>query len=291
MGKASRRKAENKAAGTKQQKVKPVPYVGRPFADLPDEAQWVAMREIVPAATAPLTVEVDGASHDITLATVLPMAWPAMKRDNGDVFVAIQSLTGSGDASRDLGEVVRAALALPDGMPLEYPPKATADSPRMQDLVRSDALGVTVQEGFDFWLDEAELDEEGRASMDRANESVSPTVRMKDVPSAYWCRIGQRTYVRWILEADENRATDALARLHAAGESGLGDGRLLGAFRAYGLLVPVWEVDASTEAAEHDSAMGELAQRFERALAVDTPLTPEERRARNGVVSRQITLR
>ena len=86
------------------------------------DAFYTGLGEALRAASArsPLavTVEVDGASHDITLATVLPMAWPAMKRDNGDVFVAIQSLTGSGDASRDLGEVVRAALALPDGQAL-----------------------------------------------------------------------------------------------------------------------------------------------------------------------------
>lgn len=291
MGKASRRKAQNKAAGIKPAKVQPAPYVARPFEGLPNQAQWVAMREIVPAASAPVTVEVDGTSHDITLATVLPMGWPAMKRDTGEIFVALQSLTGSGDASRDLAEVVRAAIELEAGMPLEDAPRTTADSPRMQDLVKSDDLQVTVHDGFDFWVEGQDLDEAGRASMDRANESVSPTVRMKDVPSAYWCQIGQRTYVRWILEVDEDKATDALARLHAAGESGLGEGRLLGAFRAYGLLVPVWEVDASVEASAHDAEMKALAARFDKAVKNDAALTPQERRARNGVVSRQITLR
>ena len=291
MGKASRRKAQNKAAGIKPAKVQPAPYVARPFQGLPNQAQWVAMREIVPAASAPVTVEVDGTSHDITLATVLPMGWPAMKRDTGEIFVALQSLTGSGDASRDLAEVVRAAIELEAGMPLEDAPRTTADSPRMQDFVKSDDLEVTVHDGFDFWVEGQDLDEAGRASMDRANESVSPTVRMKDVASAYWCQIGQRTYVRWILEVDEDKATDALARLHAAGESGLGEGRLLGAFRAYGLLVPVWEVDASVEASAHDAAMKALAARFDKAVKNDAALTPQERRARNGVVSRQITLR
>lgn len=291
MGKASRRKAQNKAAGTKPVKVAPAPYVARPFEGLPDEAQWVAVREIVPAATAPLTVEVDGDKHDITIASVLPMGWPAMKRDTGEIYVALQSLTGSGDASRDLAEVTRAAIALEAGMPLEQAPKTTADSPRMQDFVVSKSFDVTLHDGFDFWVEGQDLDEAGRASMDRANEAVSPTERMADVPTAYWCRIGRRTYVRWILDADENTATDALARLHAAGESGLGDGRLLGAFRAYGLLVPVWEVDASTNASDHAEAMKALAERFGAALTNDAELTADERRARNGVVSRQITLR
>ena len=56
MGKASRRKAQNKAAGIKPAKVQPAPYVARPFEGLPNQAQWVAMREIVPAGTAELTM-------------------------------------------------------------------------------------------------------------------------------------------------------------------------------------------------------------------------------------------
>ncbi|MBD2759605.1 topoisomerase II [Yimella sp. cx-573] len=285
MGKAARRKAD------KPPKIKPAPYVGRPFQGLPDEAQWVALREIVPSATSPVTVEVDGTSHDLTFATVLPMSWPAMKRDNGDIYIGVQSVVASGDVSRDLAEIVRAAVQLDDGQPLEQAPKATAESPRLQDLVTSTSLDLTVHDGFDFWVEGQHLDEGGKASMERANEAVAPTVRMADVPSAYWVRIGERTYVRWILDVDENKATDALARLHAAGESTLGDGRLLGAFRAYGLLVPVWEVPADTEAGDHDAAMKQLADRFTAAYENDEPLTTEERRARNGVVSRQITLR
>ena len=34
----------------------PAPYVARTFAGLPGECDWVALREIVPAATAPLTL-------------------------------------------------------------------------------------------------------------------------------------------------------------------------------------------------------------------------------------------
>jgi len=55
--------------------------------------------------------------------------------------------------------------------------------------------------------------------------------------------------------------------------------------------VPVWEVDADQPADAHTGAMGELAARFEAALAETAPLTAEERGARNGVVSRQVTLR
>ncbi len=294
MGKAARRKAERKAGQTgesKPKKVAPAPYVGRPFDGLPDETQWVALRELISAATAPVTVQLDGESHDITLASVLPMAWPALKRDDGQVLVALQSGVGSGDASRDIAETIRAAVALEPGMPLESAPKATADSPRLQDIVTSSALDVTIHEGFDFWVEGQELDAAGQESMARANEAVAPTYALTSADAAFWTQIGERTYVRWALDGDEDAATDAIARLHAAGESGLGEGRFLGAFRAYGLLVPVWEVAADAEPHDHEAALGELRARFEKALASDEPLTADERRARAGVVGRQITLR
>src|SRR3954462_13026631 len=57
--------------------------VERPFAGLAGEADWVAMREIVPAATARLTPVGEWAGRDVTLATMLPLAWPALVRTDG----------------------------------------------------------------------------------------------------------------------------------------------------------------------------------------------------------------
>ncbi len=58
----------------------PVALVHRPFAGLANEADWVALREIVPAATAPLQVRPEfapeGAALTAMAATVLPLAWP-----------------------------------------------------------------------------------------------------------------------------------------------------------------------------------------------------------------------
>ncbi len=51
--------------------------VHRPFEGLPGECDWVALRELVPAATVELTLK-DGLPEgvpSVTLATVLPMAW------------------------------------------------------------------------------------------------------------------------------------------------------------------------------------------------------------------------
>ena len=99
-------------------------------------------------------------------------------------------------------------------------------------------------EGFDFWLaEDAEQTDDVRESMERANASVIPTERLASVESAYWCRIGDRSHLRWVLPHDEEPLLDAIARLHARGGSNLGEGtRYIGAFRAHGLLVPVWDL-------------------------------------------------
>ncbi len=270
----------------------PPPYARRPFEGLPGETEWVAMREIVPAATARVSYQIDGLKGEATIATVLPLAWPAMHRDNGDLFVALQAGGTSGDVSRDIAVALVAAASTEPGQPLERTPAATASSPRLQDLLDTDTpLKADVHDGFDFWVGEAELDANSAESLSRANEAAAPTVRLDHGGSAFWCQIGDRCYVRWVLPQDDDAATNALARLSAAGRGGLGDGRLLGAFRACGLLVPVWEVDAQAEAAAWNDPMADLVSRFDDAFAEDTPLTAQERSARNGFVSRQITLR
>ena len=296
MGKASRRRkgADHGSATTRAQ---PAPFVGRPFEGLPDETEWVALREILPAATASVSFAEgkapQGAVAEATVATVLPLAWPGLHRADGTVFFATQSGSVSGDASRDLATGLLAAASAEAGTPVTATAAATAETPRLQDLLDlSFPLAVTVHDGFDFWVGDSELDDEGRASLERANESVIPTTKMGAAPSAYWCRIGERTHIRLVLPDDEDLATDALARLHAAGDSGLGDGtRLLGAFRACGLLVPVWDLDPELAAADYEEPLVAFMERYAAALASREPLTPEERRARSGLLSRQVTLR
>jgi hypothetical protein len=303
MGKASRRRTASReqqgsARAVKDPGAQPAPFVARPFAGLPGETDWVALREVVPAATA--TVQLapgavpDGAPQAATVATVLPLAWSGLRRVDGEVLVGLQSGTTTGDASRDLAQVLLATVAAEPGTPVPATPLATEGTPRLQDVLDLDApFEVTVHEGFDFWVTDAEeLDAEGKDSLERANASAIPTSKLHAADSAYWCRIGARTHLRWVLPHDEDAATDALARLHARGASAIGAStRLLGAFRACGLLVPVWELDATLEAPAYEEAVAELAARFADAFAVEGPLTPEERRARAGLLSRQITLR
>ena len=165
------------------------------------------------------------------MATVLPLAWSGLRRVDGEVMVGLQSGTTTGDASRDLAQVLLATAAAEPGTPVPSTPLATAGTPRLQDVLDLDApFEVTVHEGFDFWVTDAEeLDAEGKDSLERANASAIPTSKLHAADSAYWCRIGERTHLRWVLPHDEDAATDALARLHARGASAIGDStRLLG---------------------------------------------------------------
>ena len=296
MGKASRRSRRSDPGTSGRSRPTPVPFERRPFAGLPGETDWVALREILPAATATVTVRTehvpDGAPTEVTVATVLPMAWPGLHRSDGAVLIGTQSGNASGDASRDLAAQALAALAADAGQPVFTTPPVTGDSPRLQDLLAPEPFVVTVHEGFDFWVEGQELEDDAAASLERANETVVPTTPMEALPSAYWVRIGERTHIRLVLPDDEDAATDALARLHASGEDGLGgDTRLLGAFRACGLLVPVWDLDPAREAADYEGELTSWGERYGEALGTATPLTAEERRARSGLLSRQVTLR
>lgn len=299
MGKASRKKRQSDGGSAPAR----APYVARPFEGLADEPDWVAMREILPAAQAKVTVtvpegtEVEGrpvpaGQHEVTLVSVLPAAMPAVHRDTGEVLVALQSRTSSGDASRDIAQALLVALAAEPGTSVNSVRPATADTPRLQDLlVEGQRLEVSVEQDFGFWLG-PDATEEQKAALEQMNDTAVPMQRVEGAPSAYWCLMTGRAYIRWILGEDEDTATRAMARLQAAGTHTLGEGtELLGAFRANGLLVPVIEVDPSAEAASHAEALAALQQRYEEALASDAPLTVEERRARDGLVSRQVTLR
>jgi hypothetical protein len=122
---------------------------------------------------------------------------------------------------------------------------------------------------------------------------VLPTERLEGLGAAYWVRPGsERAHLRWVRPEDEEPLLDALARLRAAEELTLGEGtRYAGAFRAHGLVVPVWDLPAETPAADWAGPATEFRTRLERALAETAPLTADERRARAGLLSRQVTLR
>lgn len=298
MGKASRRRQarqEARDSAPKRQRTPQVPFVGRPFEGLAGETEWVAIREILPAATGTITLTGGGVPEGLseaTVATVLPLAWAGLHRETGEVLIGTQSGGASGDASRDLVSQLLATATVQPGMPVQSVPQPTIDTPRLQDVVdQSTPFRAEVHEGFEFWVGDAELEGEAQESLERANASAIPTVRLGE-DSGFWCRIGERTYVRIVLPEDEDVATNALARLHAAGDDALGDGtRLLGAFRACGLLIPVIELDPEVEPAEYEQPLLAWRERYAAALATEDSLTPDERRAKSGLLSRQVTLR
>jgi hypothetical protein len=268
-------------------------FVTRPFAGLAGECDWVALREIVPSATAVLRLRDPAHSaRQVTLATVLPLAWPAMVRTDGAIYLGLQSPARSGDPSRDLAAALVEALEAPPGTSVTSA-DAPGVGPRLQDLIDGAPLDVVVHAGFDFWgQDLPDDDGELAASLERASAALVPTAKLTSVDAAYWCRIGARTHLRWVLPDAEEPLLDALARLHAARELGLGEGsRYVGAFRADGLVVPVWDLAPDAEAPDVEAPAAALRARLDEALRLDEPLSAAQRRARAGLLSRQVTLR
>lgn len=271
-------------------------FVARPFEGLADECEWIALRELVPAASAPLRLNAEYAGQfgerQITLATVLPLALPAISRTDGSVLVGLQRQVRSGDPSRDLAAALLSALRTPPGDTVAVP-ALPGEGPRLQDVLDNAPLAITLHDGFEFWLaGDADDDREVRASLERANASILPTVRLAAVPAAYWCRVPDRAHVRWVLPTDEDRALDALARLGAAGGLTLGEGtRLAGMFRACGRIVPVWDLPREPDAATWETALADFAKRYADTESSGDALTPAQRRTRQGLLSRQVTLR
>ena len=67
--------------------------------------------------------------------------------------------------------------------------------------------------------------------------------------------------------------------------------RLVGMFRAHGVLVPVWDLEPGTGAEALEDPVADYAERLAEALADETPLTSAQRSARDGLTSRQVTIR
>jgi Family of unknown function (DUF5926)/SEC-C motif len=269
--------------------------VQRPFAGLASEGDWVALRDIVPAATAQLRLAGEHAGRQATLSTVLPLAASAMVRLDGAVFVGLQATAGSGDASRDVAAALLEALAAGPGT-IVHAGSLPGPGPRLEDVIDPAVpLEVTVRDGFEYWIEGVvgeDRDPEVAASLERANAGVVPTVRLVGVEAAYWAGMPERSTLRWVLPHEEEPLLDALARLHVLGGLTLGEGtRFIGTFRAHGLLVPVWDLPVGARADDIEDPAAEFRARLDSALAASAPLTIAERHARAGLLTRQLTLR
>ena len=271
----------------------------RPFEGLAAECDLVAMREFLPSATAPLPLRTPS-EVPVTLATVLPGACAALVRPNGEIMLGMQVQTRSGDLSADLGRALAWARQAEPSSSLPVVGPGLADGVvRLQDELDLDAaLDLTLHSDFAWWIypneDGSPPSAEVTATLERANSVIMPTepVVADGVRAAYWVDTGSKAHLRWVRPEPEDALLAALARLQARGELGLSaDARFAGSFRAHGLLVPVWDLDRELHVKEWSEPVAAFAVALERALADESPLTDAERRARDALAGKQVTLR
>ncbi len=267
--------------------------MGRPFEGLPGECDLVALRELVPSATASLSIK-GYESVPVTLGTLLPGAAPAMSRDSGEVWVGLQVQHNYGDVSRDVAATLVQALeqraAGESG--IFGLTSAPGDGPRLQDLVLNADLDITVHEGFDWWLADVEDKGDFEHALEHANESVLPTQRLTSVDAAYWTSVGSKEHLRWVMPEPEDALLTALARLHVSGGDVIvPDARFVGMFRAHGLLAPVWDLPVGTGAEALEEPAVAFRSALDEALADTSEIIPEVRSARAGLANRQVTIR
>lgn len=303
MGKKSKRNSGPKPGSARAEKLAQrrareaaATAVVRPFAGFAAECDLVALREFVPSALAELPVA--ESARPVTAATVLPGAVAALVREEAGTpiaYVGLQVHVESPDPAADLATAIAWAQTAEPGTSLTAA-EPGPDGPRLQDVLAADVVPtVTVHQDFNWWIPEGvEPAADVVAAVERANRAIMPSARLDadGVVAAWWVDAGEKAHLRWVRPENEDDLMPALARVHAAGGLHLGEGsRFAGSFRTHGLLVPVFDLDPERHADEWATATMELGDRLQQALAVDAPLTAAERRARDGLRGRQVTLR
>lgn len=268
----------------------------RPFEGLAAECDLVALREFVPSATATAPVTVDG--RTVVLATVLPGAVAALVREDAGTitsFVGLQVQAQSKDVAAEISSALDWASTAAPGESLEAS-SVDRSTRALTDVLDADApLDITVHQDFNWWIPEsASPAADVAATVERANQAIMPSARIEadGVVAAWWVDAGDKAHIRWVRPESEDEVMLALARLHAAGDLHLGEGsRYAGSFRTHGLLVPVFDLDPELHPTEWAKPAQEFGSKLSDALAVDAPLTAAQLRSRDGLRSRQVTLR
>ncbi|MEC4615170.1 DUF5926 family protein [Tsukamurella tyrosinosolvens] len=263
----------------------------RPFEGLAAECDIVALRNFVPSATAPLTVA--GANREIRLATVLPGAAQALVREEADGvigYAALQTATRPLQPGAALAGAARFAADAAVGEALSE----ESDGALLEVLAADAPLEVTVHKDFDWWL-AGEADAQTRQLVEHANSLITPAARLDlgadGIGAPWWADTGSKAHLRWVHPAPEDELMGALARVHAAGGLTVGEGsRFAGSFRSDGLLVPVFDLDRESHPDEWVAGTVELAKRLAEALTDDSELTAAQRRSRDGLRGRQVSL-
>ena len=289
----SRRQAKLAARAAERAKLQKDP---RPFDGFAMEADLIAMQEFVPSAH--FVADVKDAEHKISIVTVLPGAVAALRRseeDGGEAFVALQAQRRGDNPNRDLAYALNWVKQAEPGQSLEVG-VSDGTEPALEDILNKDTeADITVAQDFGWWLTEENRNNpQIAATLQRANDSVLPSERIDAniKGAAWWIDPSDKAHIRWVRQEGEEQLLNALARLHAAGELHLGEGsKLAGVFRTHGILVPVWDLDRTREAASWQEGLEALDPKIEEALAKDTPLTADEQKAKQTIQSREVTIR
>lgn len=293
MGKASRRKKVTTAVNRPTPRVV-IPFVERPYEALSAEVELVAMREIIPCAVMSARTNADHGSVEFDFVTLLPDGKPAMIRSDRRILVALQTRNSSPDLSHDAGAALLAAIAAERaGTEGAISVDVREAAPRLQDLLDPEGFGEMVLfQDYGYWFDPSdELDEQTSRALEQSRQEVIPTEAVPGVAGMFWCEMN-RNFVRVVTDIDEYKLFTALARLRAAGAAHMGEGsRYVGAFRACGIAIPVFELAEGVSASDVAPDAAVFAEGLAEALTLSEPLTPQERRAREGLVSRKITIR
>lgn len=294
-GNRAQRLAERRAAQEQAARI-----VSRPFEGLAAECDLIALREFVPSATANLTLAAEvAAERPVVLGTVLPGAVAALVRagDEPSGYVGAQVQFQGSDPAADLAAAILWTQSAEPGDSLTSV-ESVAGGPRLADVIDPGAsLDLTVHQDFDWWVPAGvEPDPQVAATIEQAEQAIMPSARLgldaDAIGAAWWVDAGEKAHIRWVRPEDEDALMLALARVHASGGLHLGEGsRFAGSFRTHGVLVPVFDLDRERHPDEWVKPAAEFGARLSEALAVDAPLTSDERRSRDGLRSRQVTLR
>ncbi|MCT2288473.1 DUF5926 family protein [Corynebacterium sanguinis] len=288
----SRRQAKLAARAAEREALQKDP---RPYAGLAAEADLIALQEFVPSAVARL--EVGG--EPVNIVTVLPGAGAALRRseaDGGQRFVALQVGAHSQNPGRDLAYALNWVLSAAPGESLQST-VSDGTQPELSSLIDAAAtLEITEHQDFSWWFPEdAAVPAEVRQALSRANDAVIPSTRVAaDVPGSIWWVNpgGGKGHIRWVRTDDnENQILAALARIAARGELTVGEGsKFAGAFRTHGIVVPVWDVDPSVDAASYAGALEQLEKKISAEYFDDAQLSADERKQLDNIKSRQVTI-
>lgn len=300
MGKASRRKKITPAKAAAYRP--PIAFVDRPFEGISVERELVAMRELIPCAVLPAKTNKEAGAVDFDFVTLLPDGAPASVRGDGKIQVGLQTRFNSGDLSHDLGGALQAAIALKEAGEEGMVVFDVRDpAPRLQELLDKSFLEsegsqgqspMQITENFIYWFDPNEdQDADTLRALEQNTDDMVPTEEVPGVPGMYWCQMNNN-FVRYVTNVPEDQLFTALARVQSEGKATFGEGsRFVGAFRACGLAIPVFQVDPELAAEDLATPGEKLQEALDKALADQKPLDEDQKRIRAGLISRQVTIR